>query len=73
MDMSLLIKIVVVLTAASVGIGSVFIGKYIGQQDNPTEEIAEEVIKKEIGIDIDLTPQSQEQKEITNAKYKWNK
>jgi len=28
--------------------------------DNPIEEISEEIIKKETGIDIDLTPHSHE-------------
>ena len=30
------------------------------KDDNPVEELAEEVIKKETGFDIDLTPDSKE-------------
>jgi ABC-type glycerol-3-phosphate transport system substrate-binding protein len=30
--------------------------------DNPIEELSEELIKKNVGIDIDLTPNSKEDK-----------
>ena len=39
-----------------IGIGSV----YLLGNDNPVEEIAEKVIEEEIGIDVDLTPNSKE-------------
>ena len=60
MDISLLLKIIIVAGACIIGVGSVFIGKYKGQQDNPIEEKAEEVIKDQTGVDIDLTPSSKE-------------
>ena len=47
-----LAMIVIVAITAIVGIVSV---KYLGN-DNPVEEIAEQVIKDTTGIDIDLTP-----------------
>ncbi len=60
MDVTFFIKVVIVICAGLVGVGSVLVGKYKGQQDNPTEEIAEDIIKKETGVDIDLTPSSKE-------------
>jgi len=47
-------KILVTIIVALIGISSVF---FFGK-DNPVEEIAEEIIKEETGLDIDLTPNS---------------
>lgn len=60
MDISLLIKIGIAVTAAIVGIGYTFIGKQ--PQDNPVEETSENVIKQEIGVDVDLSPMTPEEK-----------
>lgn len=54
MDMNLLLKAVITVIALSVGLGSTFIFKMI--KDNPIEQVAEEVIKEETGVTIDLTP-----------------
>lgn len=43
-----------------IGIGSYHYFKL--PQDNIVEEIAEEIIKKETGIDVDLSPESKEDK-----------
>ncbi len=60
MDLTFFMKVIIVICAALVGVGSVFVGKYKGQQDNPVEEKAEEIIKEKTGVDIDLTPSSKE-------------
>ena len=49
-------KCAIVILIALIGISSVF---FFGD-DNPIEEISEEIIKDETGIDIDLTPHSRE-------------
>jgi len=51
-------KYMILILAIIIGIGSVF---FYGD-DNAIEEISEEVIKTETGIDIDLTPSSPENK-----------
>lgn len=51
------IAIAIAAVAAVVGLASFFITK---KQDNPIEEACEEMIKHQIGIDIDLTPGSRE-------------
>lgn len=53
-----IIKVIVVILAIIVGISSAY---FLGD-DNPVEEIAEEVIQEETGINIDLTPNSPEPK-----------
>lgn len=53
-------SVVIVVVSLAVGLIS---RRFIKEPDNPIEEIAEEVIKKEIGIDIDLSPDSPEDKE----------
>lgn len=41
--------------------GCTAINKYIGlPDDNPLEEIAEQLIKNETGLDVDLSPSSPE-------------
>lgn len=62
MDMGMIFKIVITTIALIVGIGSVYVGKYKGQHDNPIEEKAEEIIKDKTGFDVDLTPTSPEVK-----------
>lgn len=51
-------KYMILILAIIIGIGSVF---FYGD-DNAIEEISEEIIKTETGIDIDLTPSSPENK-----------
>ena len=51
----ILIKIAIVFAAVVIGLGSYY---FSGQKNNPVELVAEEVIKKETGLDIDLTPVS---------------
>jgi len=60
MDVSLVFKIIVVMLAIVVGIASYFYGPFKGHFDNPIEEAAEEVIKEETGVNIDLTPFTKE-------------
>lgn len=52
------IAISLCIVAAAVGIGSKYI--FSGQEDNPIEEAAEELIKKQTGLDVDLSPSSPE-------------
>ena len=54
------IKILLVVAAASAGIGSKFIFKM--KDDNAVEEMAEGVIKQETGYDVDLSPETPENK-----------
>lgn len=47
---------------------AIFLMAYVTQrfgfkQDNPVEEVAEEVIKAKTGLDVDLTPNSPEKKD----------
>lgn len=58
MDISLIIKACIVGSALLTGLASTFIFKL--KNDNPVEQIAEEVIKDETGITIDLTPEEKE-------------
>ena len=53
-----IIKVIVVILVIIVGISSAY---FLGD-DNPIEEIAEEVIQEETGVNIDLTPNSPEPK-----------
>lgn len=38
-------------------------------QDNPIEETSEEIIKKETGVDIDLTPATSEEESQNKSSY----
>lgn len=53
-----MIPVLVVFTSASIALMYNYFFK--AKDDNPVEEIAEEVIKKETGVDIDLSPNSPE-------------
>lgn len=53
-DLSIIIIVAIVVTAAVVGIVS---SKMLGP-DNPVEEVAEEVIQAETGLKIDLSPET---------------
>jgi len=53
----ILIPILITLAAASIGIGYSLWSK---KPDNVIEELCEEVIKKQTGFDIDLSPDSPE-------------
>ena len=48
--------IIALVFAALLGIGSIY---WFGP-DNPLEELAEEIIEEEVGIDLDLTPGTKE-------------
>lgn len=58
MDISLIVKACIVGAALLTGLASTFIFKL--KNDNAVEQIAEEVIKDETGITIDLTPENKE-------------
>ncbi len=49
-------KYSIVLLAVIIGLGSIY---FLGN-DNPIEEISEEIIKEEIGLDVDLSPDTSE-------------
>ncbi|HNU60724.1 MAG TPA: hypothetical protein PKL04_00840 [Methanofastidiosum sp.] len=49
-------KYMILILVVIIGLGSV----YFYGDDNVVEEISEEIIKQETGIDIDLTPSSPE-------------
>lgn len=53
--------VTVLIVAVSLTVGLVS-RRYLKKADNPIEEIAEEVIKQETGIDVDLSPDSPEEK-----------
>lgn len=57
-EMTFTICVIIVAAAAIIGIASNKLA-HMGQ-DNPVEEVAEEVIKKQTGLDIDLSPESKE-------------
>ena len=54
METSLFLKLGIVALATIVGLASTWVFKM--KQDNIVEEVAEEVIKKETGITVELTP-----------------
>lgn len=49
-------KYMILILVVIIGLGSV----YFYGDDNAVEEISEEILKQETGIDIDLTPSSSE-------------
>lgn len=46
------------IVAAAIIIG--LLSAYFWYQDNPVEEVSEEIIKTQTGLDIDLSPQTSE-------------
>jgi hypothetical protein len=56
--MTLIVKALIIVGSLIAGIGSVYVFKM--PHDNAVEEVAEEVIKKQTGVDVDLTPSSVE-------------
>jgi len=54
------IKALIVAGSLFVGLASVYMLKM--RQDNPVEEVCEEVIKDQTGLTIDLSPGSEENK-----------
>lgn len=50
---TLIVKSVIVIAALIIGYASIFITK---KDDGPIEQAAEEVIKEETGVSVDLTP-----------------
>lgn len=58
-ELSILIIVGIVAVSAAIGF---FSAKIVGKDDQPIEEAAEEVIKLETGMDVDLTPGSPEKK-----------
>lgn len=59
MAIAAILSVVIVVVSLTVGLVS---RRFIKKSDNPIEEIAEEVIKQETGMDIDLSPDSPEDK-----------
>ena len=59
MDWNIAWKVIIVAGALIVGIGSRFICKSC-VADSVVEEVCEEIIHNETGIDIDLSPDSKE-------------
>lgn len=55
-DASLLILITIVTVCIIVG----SVSSIVWKNDNPIEEVAEDIIKEETGLDIDLSPSSPE-------------
>jgi len=55
MAISLIAKIIIITGSVIVGLASTFIFKL--KNDNPVEQVAEEVIKEETGLSIDLSPE----------------
>lgn len=54
-------KILIVLSLCSTLCGCSYVNRYFGfQDDNMVEESAEELLRMRTGIDIDLTPATQE-------------
>ena len=60
MAIAALISVIIVTVSLTVGLVS---RHFIKKDDNPIEELAEEIIKQETGIDIDLSPDSPEEKD----------
>lgn len=56
-----IVKIMVVVFAALIGVSSVWVFKF--KEDNPVEEATEYIIKEYTNIDVDLTPGSPENKD----------
>lgn len=58
--LEIIIPILIVLAAG----GGALAYKYFAKapDDNPVEEVAEDIIKKETGVDVDLSPNSPEKK-----------
>lgn len=61
-----IIKMIVIILIVILGVGSVY---FLGD-DNPVEEICEEIIEEETGIKIDLTPNSLETKNLKKGDKK---
>lgn len=60
MQLSIMWKVILVAGALIVGIGSRFLCKSC-VKDSIVEEVCEEIIHNETGIDIDLSPDSKEE------------
>jgi hypothetical protein len=58
MSFALIVSFMIVLLATLAGITTAFTTK---KSDGPIEELCEEIIKDQTGIDIDLTPGSSEE------------
>lgn len=60
MALALILKILAIGGALVAGLSSVLY--FHLPDDNPVEEISEEIIKEETGINVDLSPKSPEEK-----------
>lgn len=56
--MEMIFKVLIICAALMVGFGSRY--WFSNQEDNPIEEISEEIIKTKTGVDIDISPSSPE-------------
>lgn len=55
------------IIAAAIIIG--LLSSYFCYQDNPVEEISEEIIEKQTGVKVDLTPQTPEEESEDKLSY----
>jgi|GEM_PF-2448326 len=55
------------IIAAAIIIG--LLSAYFWYQDNPVEEISEEIIEKQTGVKVDLTPQTLEEESEDKLSY----
>ncbi|UXM65474.1 hypothetical protein [Megaira polyxenophila phage MAnkyphage_25.80] len=66
-----LLKIIVFnkyfIVAAAILIG--LLSAYFWYQDNPIEETSEDIIKEKTGVDVDLTPETPEEKSKDKLSY----
>lgn len=62
----------IILSRYFIIIAAIIIGllsAYFWYHDNPVEEISEEIIKQQTGINIDLTPETPEEKSEDKLSY----
>ena len=52
----IILKVAIIISALAAAFGAKYLLHW--KDDNPVEQVAEEIIKEEIGADIDLSPPS---------------
>ena len=67
--MSFLAGLLIKLGLLAVAVGGVFVGKkcFHAKDDNIVEEVVEQVIVDELGVKIDITPDSPEPEQPSNT------
>lgn len=58
--MNIIYKVLIVLAAIGIGLGS----RYYFAPDNPIEQCAERVIEETVGVDVDLSPSYELQRDM---------